>query len=377
MKLVSVNTDYPQFTRWLYARHEGLADADYAEQMRRRNESLFGNADFLSENLKRLGHEAHDIYFNNERMQRAWAREHGFRVGRSTKWGVRFRHGILPQPCRRPSDRWMFNILRAQLSHFKPDVLLNLMMDNMPVSFLREMRPKVGLLVGWAEPPMMFNRQDWSIYDLILAPSEGLRDHFRSIGIKSELLRFGFEARLATTEDLRRRKSVPISFVGQLSAHHSRRTALLERVCRHFGNRVSLWAPSDAAIATDSSMKARYQGPAWGSDVYRILASSRITLNCHIDVAGASADNMRLFESTGMGTLLITDWKRNLPRMFELEREVVAYRNDDECIALIEHFLEHDDERDAVALAAQRRTLRDHTYEIRMKELIHIVARFL
>ena len=72
----------------------------------------------------------------------------------------------------------------------------------------------------------------------------------------------------------------------------------------------------------NASIRKRYQGPAFGRDLYRILSTSRITVNCHIDVAGQFADNMRLFEATGAGTLLITDWKVNLHNVFELGKEV-------------------------------------------------------
>ena len=117
-------------------------------------------------------------------------------------------------------------------------------------------------------------------------------------------------------------------------------------------------------------------GQAWGRDMYRILYNSKITLNHHGDIA-PYANNCRLYEATGTGTLLITDWKVNLHEMFEIGTEVVAYRTPEECAELIQYYLEHEDERETIAKAGQQRTLREHTYYHRMQELIDIVYKYL
>jgi spore maturation protein CgeB len=117
-------------------------------------------------------------------------------------------------------------------------------------------------------------------------------------------------------------------------------------------------------------------GSAWGADMYRVLFSSKLTLNYHIDVAGDHANNMRLFEATGVGTLLLTDWKKDLSGLFESGKEVAAYRTPEECAELIEYYLEHEDERSAIARAGQERTLREHTYYHRMQTLVEILQSY-
>ena len=111
--------------------------------------------------------------------------------------------------------------------------------------------------------------------------------------------------------------------------------------------------------------------------MYKILNTSLMTLNHHIDVAGDYAGNGRLFEATGTGTLLVTDWKPNLHKMFEPGKEVVAYRSAEECAEMVRYYLEHDQEREAIARAGQQRTLRDHTYYQRMQEFETIVQKYL
>jgi len=94
-------------------------------------------------------------------------------------------------------------------------------------------------------------------------------------------------------------------------------------------------------------------------------------------MAASYANNMRLFEATGVGTLLITDWKVNLHEMFKPGDEVIVYRSPEECTELARYYLEHDDEREAIAHAGQERTSREHTYCHRMRELVDIVSKYV
>ena len=82
---------------------------------------------------------------------------------------------------------------------------------------------------------------------------------------------------------------------------------------------------------------------------------------------------MRLYEATGVGSLLLTDEGSNLAELFEPGREVVTYAGVDELVEKARHYLAHEDERRAIAAAGQARTLRDHTYELRMRELAEIL----
>ncbi len=107
--------------------------------------------------------------------------------------------------------------------------------------------------------------------------------------------------------------------------------------------------------------------------MYQVLRRSRITLNSHIDLAGREAGNMRLFEATGAGTFLLTDHKDNLDTLFELNREVVAWRSIDDCLRAIDHYLRDDRTRAAIARAGQAKTLAQHTYRYRAAEILGFV----
>ena len=103
--------------------------------------------------------------------------------------------------------------------------------------------------------------------------------------------------------------------------------------------------------------------------MYEVLARSRVALNRHIDVAEGYANNMRLYEATGVGALLVTEASSNLAELFEPGREVVVYEGEDDLVEQLRHYAAHDDERRRIAAAGQARTLREHTYAQRIAEL--------
>lgn len=374
MKFLLLNTDYPAFLRWLYAQHPRLEKTHYKEQMQARVESLFGVADFYSSNLRKLGHEAWDIHANNEVMQRAWGKEHGLKLSPDSGWRFRLRRGIVPWVKRVRGGKWFYEILAAQIEHYKPDVLLNHDLGAIGTRFLREIRPSVRVIVGQHAATPLPEGLDWGVYDMIVSSFPPTVEWFRARHVSAELNRLGFELSLLDSLG-KAEKDIPVSFVGSFSGRvHRPRTELLEFLSESVPLRV--WGPSQTDGWGDSPLAGAYQGLAWGRDMYRVLQRSKLTINHHGDVP-AYANNCRLYEATGVGTCLVTDWKENLHEIFEPGKQVVAYRTPEECAELIQHYLEHEDEREAIARSGQQRTLREHTYYQRMEELVEIVGKYL
>jgi hypothetical protein len=371
MRLLLLSTDYADFLTWLYAQNPGLETSSYADQARARAQSLFSLADFYSRNLRRLGHEAWDVDVNNEHMQKAWAREHGVKV-RDTRLSYRLRRGFVPW-ISRIGGTWQYEILAAQIRDYKPDVIINHATE-ISGTFLRERLPsETRLLVGSFASPLPQGFQV-KVYDLVLSCVDNLVEYFRREGAKSERLRFAFEP-VVLKQLGQMERSIPVSFVGNLYPGHGSRREWLEQVLRQAP--VRAWGGWTNHLADDSPLKRCYEGPAWGVRMYEVLHQSRMTLNHHIDVAGDYAGNIRLFEATGVGTLLISDWKKNLPEMFVPGKEIVVYRSPQECVDMIHYYLSHDTERAAIATAGQQRTLREHNYFNRMHELVDLIRKYL
>jgi spore maturation protein CgeB len=107
--------------------------------------------------------------------------------------------------------------------------------------------------------------------------------------------------------------------------------------------------------------------------MYQALRRSKITLNSHIDMAGREAGNMRLFEATGVGAYLLTDFKDNLHTLFAPDREVAVWRSVDDCLGVIDRALGNAESRAVIAAAGQARTMAQHTYRHRAAEILGFV----
>jgi spore maturation protein CgeB len=391
VKFLILNTDYPEFLCWLYSRHPGLENADYSHQLRSRMQSLFGVADFYSSNLRRLGHEAWDVHANNGFMQKAWARENGVQLeeptrGRQENWIGRYTGANAPlnrvARLARPLFRllqgnghpaWFYHVLAAQIKHYKPDVLLNQDMG-LDTNFFCAIKPHIRFLVGQHAATPLPDSKNWSCYDLVISSFLPTVEFFRERSVPAELTRLAFDPKILSCLPSENR-NLDVIFVGSFHPVHKSRTELLETVCRRVPQ-LRVWGPGTSSLSSASPIRRCYVGQAWGHEMYQLLHRSKIVLNHHGDIA-PWANNLRLFEATGVGALLVTDWKQNLKEMFETGKEVAAYRTPEECVELVSYYLEHEDERTSVAHAGQERTLREHTYCERMRELVDIVHNYL
>jgi spore maturation protein CgeB len=398
MKFLIINTDYPDFLHWFYAQHPGLEDRSYKEQLDARSESLFGVADFYSTNLIQLGHEARELHANNEWIQRAWAREHhimvhepaiAVRKGTSllrrvpavaasapVRWLKSCAWPLLRQRMEQ-DDSWFNAILSAQIKHYRPDVILNQDMGGVSATFLAEMKPHYRFLIGQHAATRLTMDSSFQCYDLMISSFPPTVDFFRRRGFLAALNRLGFDSRILARLRPTQQK-FDVALVGSFADVHSSRVALLNELYAKLPRpeTIKVWAPTVGHLPVESPIRRHYMGPAWGYHMYEILNDSKMTLNHHGDVL-PYANNMRLFESTGTGTLLITDWKENLYEMFESGKEVVTYRTPEECAEKIQHYLTHEAERQTIASAGQARTLRDHTYQCRMQEFMGLVCRYI
>jgi spore maturation protein CgeB len=380
MKFLIITKENQEFLHWHYARHQGLENWSFQEQAQARWTSRFHIGSCFSLNLRKLGHEAHDFFVNDKIMQKTWALEHGLEVP-ERRCKFRLRRGIIPWVSR--TTTWPEDILESQIKYYKPDVLINQTMQLFNTKFWQRQRNHIGLLIGkqaWLEHMVLRNsaiisKKKLGVYDLIISSFPPTIDYVRQEGIPADLHRLGFEPEVLPYLEERGAK-YDVSFIGNfVKGIHDSRIKWLETIVA-INPQLKIWSSRADDLPADSPLIKCYMGPAWGRDYFQILHDSKITLNEHGNVP-PYANNLRLFEATGAGAMLITDWKSNLEDMFEPGREVVTYRDPEECANLIRYYLEHDDKRQIIARAGQQRTLKEHTYYNRMRELLDILHRYL
>ena len=381
MRILIINCDYQRFLLQQYSEQSELASSSYSDQLAARNASLFGVADFYSCGFRAHGHEAHEVHVNNAWMQAAWAREHGLSAAsppapgssssrRISIGGLATR--ILPRPLHRYLRRRLrgqqSTILAAQIEHYRPDVILNQEMGYVRSAFLRRVKSPRTMIAGQIATALPIG-ETFDVYDIVVSSLPNQVEWFRGRGVRVELHRLAFEPSVLTrVGPVPAERDVPVSFVGSLSIEHDSRIELLEFIARRIELRI--WAPDIRHLPKTSPLHRCYQGEAWGRKMYQVLLRSRVTINHHGDLSEGNANNMRLYEATGCGALMLTEAARNLHEIFDAGRETMTYMSISECAAHIEHLLEHDDERARVAAAGQKRTLSEHTYLRRTADLI-------
>jgi hypothetical protein len=388
MRILVLNADYIRFQAWLYRRQPGLETASYAGQMAARNASLFGLADFYSRNFVALGHPAAEIHVNNPWLQGAWAREHGMafeppqaNTERPALPGWLERAATPFKPLLRPLARKIGlsprldtraeNILLAQIEEFKPDLVLNQDVFYVDARLMRRIKG-IGNPIAIGQVGIEPSRgEDWGVYDLMISQLPTSVRFFRSLGVRAEVSHLAFEPAILDALPAAPEADVEVSFVGSISLDHRQRIALLEAVAARYD--LKLWGNRPQALPASSPLHRCFQGEVWGAEMYQVLRRSRITLNSHIDLAGREAGNMRLFEATGVGAFLLTDFKDNLDTLFAPDREVGVWRSIDDCLDRIGQYLRDDQARATIARAGQARTMSQHTYRHRAIEILGFV----
>jgi spore maturation protein CgeB len=194
---------------------------------------------------------------------------------------------------------------------------------------------------------------------------------FRALGVRAEVNHLAFEPAILDALPQASAPDIDVSFVGTVSVDHRQRIALLEAVAERYN--LKLWGNRPQTLPASSPLQRCFQGEVWGADMYQVLRRSRITLNSHIDLAGREAGNMRLFEATGVGAFLLTDFKDNLDTLFAPDQEVAVWRSVDDCLDVIGRMIGDDSGRAAIARAGQARTLAQHTYRHRAAEILGFV----
>ena len=345
-----VNTYYQAFLQNQYLTGETRADSGYQEQLSSLTAECFGDSDFYSRRLREAGFQTEDTIINCDPLQDAWARENGFQGS-----------GIV--------------VALEQIVRMQPDIAYFQDMHMMSAEFLTAIRPHVKFIVGQIASPM--HHIPLSCYDIIFSSFPHFTERFRAKGISAYYQPLAFEERVLQTFRTKsfEQRTVELSFIGGVTPDHSGRYQLLETLAN--ATPLEVWGYGAEALPSDSPLTARHRGQVWGKDMFARLADSKITINKHIDVAENNANNMRLFEATGCGALLITDYKDNISDLFEIGREVVCYRDAEECLELVNYYLSNPEEAKQIAARGQERTLREHSYQKRMFQTAEILERHL
>ena len=121
-----------------------------------------------------------------------------------------------------------------------------------------------------------------------------------------------------------------------------------------------------------SKIPIYYKGKAVNEEVLKIYSFSKIVLNIH-DPEAICGVNTRTFDILSCGAFELVDYKPELEHLFKGGEEIVYYKDIADLKRLIRYYLDNPKERNNIAEKGKTKVLNSHTWNHRIKEVIHIL----
>ncbi|MFF2456768.1 glycosyltransferase [Peribacillus simplex] len=121
------------------------------------------------------------------------------------------------------------------------------------------------------------------------------------------------------------------------------------------------------------------------SETARLINQSKIVINNHrlsndttlfnrnSNKLTALSINPRTFEISACSAFQLSDIRQELKRYYEIGKEIETYTSPSELTEKIDYYLNHDEERNAIAQRGYIQTLKSHTYEKRLVTLLKLI----
>lgn len=387
MKVLMLWKYYPQYLSFFYEKYPHVIDLPFEEHRNKILDDHFGWPGDLSRYMNEHGIETEFIIVNAKSLQKKWAKENNF-ASHSEKG-------------------WEKEIAMEQIKRFQPDILWITSIFDYYGDFVRNALPYCKKAMAWVSCATPNNLDVSGFTDLITSHPEMLKNKqhlFNNVIVTKP----GFDSRILKNIG-HVEKKYDVTFIGGITPDHSKRAEILAfliengidlKVFGYFyeppgigtwnflkqaGKYVSTIQNIRICIDTFRHIylqpnyqhnieiiKKVHQCPVFGLEMYRTLAASRISLNIHIDVAGDYSGNIRLFETTGIGTCLLTEQSENITDLFEPGIEILTYNSKEELLDIVTKMLNQNEKIETIAKDGQERTLKEHTFERMFNDIKHV-----
>jgi spore maturation protein CgeB len=110
-------------------------------------------------------------------------------------------------------------------------------------------------------------------------------------------------------------------------------------------------------------------GPVSAEQIPLIIRNSAISLN----FSNSKGDNQikaRVFEIPGAGGFLLTEKAPGLDRYYDIGEQIAVFDDAQDGAKKIQYYLNHPGQRDKMAVSSYQRTVEEHSYDRRMREVI-------
>lgn len=263
-----------------------------------------------------------------------------------------------------------FNIKFIMIALFiKPDLIFvikgEVIFKN---SILLLKKNKIKITVWWQDNPFKYNNllNQHRLYDEFFIFDMSYSEELIKHNVKGVTwLPFAFNKSLLPVPDRSNKtKDFDIIFAGFAS---DERIVFFENIVK-LGFKIKLignfWKKSKLL-----NSKATLLPDTSPVEIFKHYSNAKIGINMNQKQSIAGV-NCRTFELCGFGVFQLTDFRKDLVSFYNIGEELVVYENMEDLTNKIIYYLKNDAERERIAASGMARTIRDHTYQSRMKYVI-------
>ncbi len=246
---------------------------------------------------------------------------------------------------------------------FEPDVILSREAGRWSGRYLREHFPRKKLICTCSH-----RVEDSQLvgFDAVFSSFKWMPEHCAAFGVRCEYLPLAFGRSVLDAVPPAKERDIPVCFIGGLGSRiWDKGTKTIAAIAEAIPD-FKWWGYVCGELRDlPESLQRSHQGAAWGIDMYRILARTKICLNRHGEIAGGWANNCRQYESGGMGCKLLSDCRG--------EVNCAVYSSDEDAIQKIEYSQKWGNIGDCGPERLQHDVLNLHTFEARVPKMLEVV----
>jgi len=161
-----------------------------------------------------------------------------------------------------------------------------------------------------------------------------------------------------------------LAFVGSMYPYRARIFDVLQ------GMDLKIWGGEPwGSIPRDSVAYTCHQHKrVWGREKVLIFNLAKINLNTQHYQNDVFSVSSKVHQVAACGGFQLVDYKLDLPSLYTVGDEIIAFRHREELRKLTEYYLQHPEERRQIAARARKRALAEHTYAHRWEELLTAIG---
>lgn len=338
-------------------------------------------SDSMAHAFSEEGYETEIVVPEANPLQKLWLKENKptLLAEWKIKRPIRSIRSRLFKHYRKAYNSIQFKTLLEQIKKSRPDVIYfysNIYITEKQMNKLKRLVDKVVL--QWSCPIWKeFPKFPYHKFDLIITASIQLKEYFNKNGSKCIYIQQAFDERVLTElQKASDQEKGDLVFIGSFSLGHYYRFEILEYLMKNNVS-ISIHGTGKDYLPKDSLVYKNLKEPLYGISMYEEYQKYRMAI--HIHTTGNANDGInwdkfagakRLFEITGVGTLLLTSDQENIKDLFELDKEVVSYKNKEDLLSKITTLKANKAKIDEISECGRSRTLRDHTFKNRVREIL-------